>query len=204
MNVSRGGSAIRARRERSLGITIAWTHYDDVEVVGEMIRQNAFAHFLFRHAVEPVVLLPLFVRLGALLGLRELRSGRKREEGSMRQPGRDNTTLDSVFMPRHTIQRDACLQFTIKRDYSSCARSAERDFPRSLFTKSHGEFARHTHTYTSCMTQCCAFCVDQEVPQESRRENARINKREVRDPRVVRQERKKKKKKKRMTQDTEM
>lgn len=66
---------------------IIHTYYNNVKVGGEMIRQNTLAHFLFRHTVEPVVLLPFFVRLGALLGLRELRSGRK---------GRDNTTTSWI------------------------------------------------------------------------------------------------------------
>lgn len=106
-----------------------------------MIRQNALAHFLFRHAVEPVVLLPLFVRLGALLGLRELRSEKKR-----RRDGRDNTTLNSVFMPRHSIQRDArsrgSLYSLVKPDCSlSIGKGdhARRDSPRSLFIESHRE-----------------------------------------------------------------
>lgn len=67
-----------------------------------MIRQDTLAHFLFRHTVEPVVLLPLFVRLRAFLGLRELSSGRKREGDTDAL----NNTLD-FFMPRHTIQRKA-------------------------------------------------------------------------------------------------
>lgn len=64
---------------------ICKTYYNNVKVIGEMIRQDTLAHFLFRHTVEPVVLLPLFVRLRAFLGLCELRSGRE-GKGDNRRP----------------------------------------------------------------------------------------------------------------------
>lgn len=88
---------------------ITETYYNNVKVVGEMIRQNTLAHFLFRHAVEPVVLLPLFVRLCAFLGLRKLRSEKKE------QTQRALIIQPDSFMLRHTIQRERHATISLDR-----------------------------------------------------------------------------------------
>lgn len=74
-----------------------------------MIRQNTLAHFLFRHAVEPVVLLPLFVRLCAFLGLRKLRSEKKK------RTQRALIIHPDSFMLRHTIQRERRATISLDR-----------------------------------------------------------------------------------------
>lgn len=83
------------------------TYYNNVKVVGEMIRQDALAHFLFRHPVEPVVLLPLFVRLCAFLGLRKLRSEKKEQT----QRGLNNTA-GFLSAASYDSARKACNYFS--------------------------------------------------------------------------------------------